>query len=76
MDCVDHPLDWWAVGGYRLVTRELGCSEAEACGSVRLKIRDYYKETGDPIWKPAGSSGYAALRKAILDGRVLENDLN
>jgi hypothetical protein len=75
MDAVEHPLDWWAVGGYHSVMRELGCSEATARRKVRLKLRDYYTRTGDPIWKPRGSAGYANLRKAIVSGTVLENEL-
>jgi hypothetical protein len=75
MDKVDHPLDWWAYGGYPAVMRELNCDEREARRRVRLKIRDYYQRTGDPMWKPIGSAGYAALRNAIMDGRVLFNDL-
>jgi hypothetical protein len=73
---LEHPLDWWAYGGYQAVMRELGCSEAAARRSVRLKLRDYYTRTGDPIWKPQGSAGYAALRRRILEGRVLSNDLS
>lgn len=75
MDQVQHPLDWWAYGGYPAVMRELNCSEPAARHKVRLKIADYYKLTGDPIWKPIGSAGYARLREAIMDGRVLFNDL-
>jgi hypothetical protein len=75
MDAVEHPVDWWAVGGYALVMRELHCSESEARRRVRLKIRDYFQTTGDPIWQPRGSAGYANLRKAIVEGRVLDNDL-
>jgi hypothetical protein len=75
MDAVDHPLDWWAYGGYPAVMRELQCSQSEARRKVRLKIRDYYRRTGDPIWKPVGSAGYAALRRAIMGDRVLFNDL-
>jgi hypothetical protein len=76
MDSVDHPLDWWAIGGYPTVMRELNCSEATARRKVRLKLRDYHIRTGSLIWKPQGSAGYAALRRAILEGRVLSNDLN
>jgi hypothetical protein len=75
MDAVAHPLDWWAYGGYPAVMRELKCTEPEARRRVRLKIADYDKLTGDSIWKPIGSAGYAALRRAIMEGRVLRNDL-
>jgi hypothetical protein len=76
MDAVEHPLDWWAYGGYRAVMRELGCSEAAARRRVRLKLRDYYTRTGDPIWKPLGDTGYAALRQAIMEGQALSNELS
>jgi hypothetical protein len=75
MDTVDHPLDWWALGGYPAVMREAHCTETEARRRVRLKLRDYYERTGDPIWRPVGNNGYAALRQAIMDGRVLDNEL-
>jgi hypothetical protein len=75
MDSVDHPLDWWAYGGYKAVMRELDCSEAEARRRVRLKLRDYFERTGDPIWKPVGHTGYTRLRQGIMNGDVLDNDL-
>lgn len=75
MDTVDHPLDWWAYGGYDAVMREAKCTEAEARRRVRLKLRDYFERTGDPIWKPVGHAGYARLRQAIMDGQVLDNEL-
>lgn len=75
MDAVEHPLDWWAYGGYPLVMHELKCSEAEARRRVRLKLRDYYERTGDPIWRPVGNAAYTALRQAIMDGGVLDNEL-
>lgn len=75
MDAVEHPLDWWAYGGYPAVMRELECSEAAARRRVRLKLRDYFERTGDPIWKPVGNAGYARLRQAIMEGRVLDNEL-
>jgi hypothetical protein len=75
MDAVEHPLDWWVIGGYPAVMRELGCSEAAARRRVRLKLRDYYSRTGDPVWRPKGSAGYATLRRAIIDGRVFDHDL-
>jgi hypothetical protein len=55
--------------------RELKCDEREARRRVRLKMRDYHQRTGDPIWRPIGNAGYAALRQAIMEGRVLFNDL-
>jgi len=75
MDSVDHPLDWWAYGGYPAVMRELGCSKAAARHKVHAKISEYFARTGRPIWRPVGSQGYALLRRTILAGRVLDNDL-
>jgi hypothetical protein len=43
---------------------------------VRLKLRDYFERIGDPIWKPVGNTGYAKLRQAIMDDRVLDNKLD
>ncbi|MGH2532376.1 MAG: hypothetical protein ACRDJW_08720 [Thermomicrobiales bacterium] len=75
MDSVDHPLDWWAGGGYPMVMRELGCTKTQARHQVHAKIDEYFRRTGDPIWKPVGNRGYAALRRAIMDNRALNNDL-
>ncbi len=75
MDSVDHPLDWWAYGGYPAVMRELGCTKTVARHKVHAKIAEYFQRTGDPIWKPMGHRGYTQLRRAIMAGRVLNNDL-
>jgi hypothetical protein len=75
MDSVDHPLDWWASGGYPTVTRELGCTKAQARYRVHQKIQDYYRRTGDPLWRPIGHRGYEQLRWAIMDGEMLVHDL-
>lgn len=75
MDPVDHPLDWWAWGGYPAVMRELGCPRATARRKVRAKIAEYRRCSGDPIWKPIGHRGYARLRRAIRDNGVLDHDL-
>ncbi len=75
MDSVEHPLDWWAYGGYPAVMRELRCTKTVARHRVRARIDAYYQHTGDPIWKPVGNHGYAALQRAIMDGHVLDNDL-
>jgi hypothetical protein len=75
MDSVDHPLDYWADGGYPAVMRELGCTKAQARHQVHAKINDYFRRTGDPIWKPIGNRGYAQLRRAIMAGQVLDNEL-
>lgn len=75
MDSVDHPLDYWAYGGYPAVMRELHCTKAQARHLVHQKIREYFLRTGDPIWKPIGNRGYAQLRRAIMENRVLDNEL-
>jgi hypothetical protein len=75
MDSVDHPLDWWAVGGYALVMRELGCSKAQARHAVHRTIQAYFRRTGDARWRPIGHRGYSQLRRAIMAGRMLDNDL-
>ena len=75
MDAVDHPLDWWAYGGYDAVMRELGCTKAQARHKVHAKIDAYFTRTGNPIWRPMGNRGYAQLRRAIMAGQVLDNDL-
>ncbi len=75
MDIVDHPLDWWAYGGYPAVMRELSCTKTIARHKVHAKIEEYFKRTGNPIWKPVGHRGYTQLRRAIMDGRVLNNEL-
>lgn len=75
MDAVEHPLDWWAYGGYPAVMRELGCTKTEARHKVHRKINDYYRRTGNPLWHPIGNRGYAQLRRAIMAGQLLDNDL-
>ncbi len=75
MDSVEHPLDWWAYGGYPAVIRELHCTKAVARHKVHQKIEGYYQQTGDPLWRPIGNRGYALLKKEIISGRVLDNDL-
>lgn len=68
MDAVQHPLDWWAVGGYGLVMRETGWNLPKARREVRKAIRAYG-------WRPIGHRGYEALRAQIMAGRVLDNEL-
>lgn len=75
MDSVEHPLDWWAYGGYLGVMRELHCTKTVARHKVHQKIEEYYKRTGDPLWRPIGNRGYATLKREIMAGRVLDNDL-
>lgn len=68
MDPVDHPLDWWAYGGYAFVMRETGWSLPHA----RREVRKAIKRFG---WHPIGHRGYEQLRQQILAGQVLDNDL-
>ena len=75
MDSVEHPLDWWALDGYDGVMRELRCTKTVARHKVHAKINEYFQRTGDPRWTPVGNHGYAQLRHAITQGRVLNNDL-
>ncbi len=75
MDPVDHPLDWWAYGGYPMVMRELRCPHVVARHKVHAKINEYYRRTADPLWRPNGNRGYARLRRAINDNRALGNEL-
>ena len=75
MDTVEHPLDWWAYGGYPAVMRELRCSKSVARHQVHQKIVEYYRRTGDARWRPVGNRGFAQLRRAFMQGRVLNNDL-
>lgn len=75
MDPVQHPLDWWAYGGYPAVMRELRCTKTVARHKVHQKIDEYYQRTGGPRWRPIGNHGYALLHQAIMTGEVLDNDL-
>ena len=75
MDSVEHPLDWWAYGGYPAVMRELGCTKSVARHKVHQKIVEYYRRTGDPRWRPISNQGFAQLRRAIMQGRILNNEL-
>ncbi|MGI8476697.1 MAG: hypothetical protein ACR2OO_10040 [Thermomicrobiales bacterium] len=75
MDAVRHPLGWWAYGGYPMVMREFDCTKTGARHKVREQIDEYYRRTGDPIWKPIGNRGFAALRRQIREGLMLDNEL-
>jgi hypothetical protein len=75
MDTVAHPLDWWAYGGYPAVVRELRCIKAHARHRVHQKIVEHYRRTGHPLWHPVGNRGFAELRHAIMQSRVLNNVL-
>ncbi len=55
--------------------RELKCTKTVARHKVHSKINDYYDRTGNPTWKPIGNTGYAQLRRAIMSGQILNNDL-
>lgn len=75
MDSVDHPLDWWAYGGYPAVMRELICDKTVARHKVLAKLKEHFERTGDPIWKPVGNHGHAQLRRAITAGAVIDGEL-
>lgn len=68
MDPVKHPLDWWAYGGYDEVMRHTGWNIAKACREVRKAIKSYG-------WNPIGHAGYQELRRQIMDGEILDKDL-
>jgi integrase len=85
-----HPLRHWAAtslmrnhANLESVRRILGPADLlcrssdnrEARRRFRLELRDYFELTGNPLWRTVGSAGYAALRQAIKDGRVLDNEL-
>jgi hypothetical protein len=42
---LDHPLDWWAHGGYPAVMPQLGCTKIIAHHKVPQKIGEYYRHT-------------------------------
>ena len=68
MDAVKHPLDWWAYGGYEEVMRNTGWNLAKARREVRKTIKLYG-------WNPIGHAGYTELRRQIMDGEILDKDL-
>ncbi len=68
MDQVQHPIDWWAEGGYQEVIRNTGWNRAKARRQVRRSIRAYG-------WNPIGRHGYEKLRRDIMDGKMLDRDL-
>jgi hypothetical protein len=68
MDQVDHPLDWWAFGGYAEVVRNTGWSAPRA----RREVKQSLKRLG---LRPIGHRGYAELRRRIMAGGLLSNDL-
>jgi len=68
MDQMQHPLDWWAYGGYQEVMHHTGWTIEKSRREVRKAIRRYG-------WNPIGRLGYEKLRLRIMDGRALDNDL-
>lgn len=66
---VEHPLDWWASGGYTEVVRQTGWTLPRA----RREVRKAIKRRG---WNPIGHTGYAELKKAILAGHHFDHELN
>lgn len=68
MDHVQHPLDWWAFGGYDEVMRQTGWNLARARREVKKVIKSYELN-------PIGHAGYEELRRQIMDGKLLDKDL-
>jgi hypothetical protein len=68
MDPVNHPLDWWAYGGYPDVMRQTGWNLARARREVKKAIKGHG-------WNPIGHAGYERLRQQIMDGEILDKDL-
>lgn len=68
MDPVNHPLDWWAYGGYPEVMRRTGWNAARA----RREVRKAIKALG---LRPLGNRGYVELRRQIMAGDLFSNDL-
>lgn len=68
MDPVKHPLDWWAYGGYDEVMRQTNWNLPKARREVKKAIKRYG-------WNPIGHAGYEELRRQIMNGDLLTNDL-
>lgn len=68
MDHVQHPLDWWAYGGYAEVMRHTGWNLPKA----RREVRKAMRARG---WHAIGRQGYEELRRRIMDGKMLDHDL-
>lgn len=68
MDPVQHPIDWWAYGGYAEVMRQTGWNLPKARREVRKVIRAYG-------WNPIGHRGYEELRQRIMSGLTMDHDL-
>lgn len=67
MDSVQHPLDWWACGGYAEAIRQTGWTPGRARREVRKAIKAYG-------WNPIGHAGYVRLRRQIMNGQLLEKE--
>jgi hypothetical protein len=68
MDPLTHPLDWWAYGGYDEVVLQTGWNLARARREAKRRIKSYG-------WNPIGHAGYAELRRRLMNGELLDNDL-
>lgn len=68
MDQVQHPIDWWAYGGYAEVVRRTRWALPRA----RREVRKAIKRQG---WNPIGNAGYEELRRRIMDGLMTDRDL-
>jgi hypothetical protein len=68
MDQVQHPLDWWAEGGYDEVMRQTNWNRPKARREVKKAIKRYG-------WNPIGHQGYEELRQRIMTGRMMDHDL-
>lgn len=65
---MQHPLYWWAYGGYDYVIRQTGWSLPKARREVRKVIKRYGLN-------PIGHRGYRELRQRIMNGEKLNHDL-
>lgn len=55
--------------------RETGLAKPQARHAVHKTIAEYYRRTNGPIWRPFGHRGYTQLKRANMDGPVLDNEL-
>jgi len=42
---------------------------------AKAHLRARFKRTGDPLWDPRGHEGYERLRRAIMDNRTTDHEL-
>ncbi len=68
MDPVQHPLDWWAHGGYAEVVRQTGWNLPKARREVKKTIKRYG-------WNLIGHAGYELLRKKIMNSEMFDRVL-